>query len=93
MADQLESLVAEQMFDVAARATEEIINANYISPLAEEAFAKVRARNPDPPVTNIRCLRCIEEPLLVFPLTVGNSNLSVCQTRALCGSRCHRQVL
>ena len=39
MADQLEPLVAEEMFDVAASAAEEIINANHISPLAEEAFS------------------------------------------------------
>ncbi len=68
VAYQFKSLTVEQMLDVAARAAEEIIDANYIrSPPQRRRSQRCEPRNPDPPVTNIRCSRCITEPCRYCP--------------------------
>ena len=43
MADQLEALVVEQMLDVAPRAGEEIVEADDLRALRQQALAEMRA--------------------------------------------------
>src|SRR6516225_3376264 len=48
MANQFESLVTKQMFDISARATKEIIDTYDIGPFVEQSIAKMRAKESGP---------------------------------------------
>ena len=54
MAHQLEIRVAEQVRDVVLGAGEEIVDAEHVLAIGEQAFAKVRSEEPAPPVTRMR---------------------------------------
>ena len=59
MADEFKALMVEQMLDIVPGACEEIVQADDLRALRQKSFTKVRAKKPDPPVTSIRCSRCI----------------------------------
>ena len=44
MTDQFEALVIKQVFDIAARAAEEIVDADDVGALTQQPFAQVRAQ-------------------------------------------------
>jgi hypothetical protein len=46
MADQLEMLVVEQMLDVAARAAEEVVDADDVGAALQQPVAQMRAEEP-----------------------------------------------
>src|SRR4249919_198862 len=48
MADQFETLLAKQMFDIATGSAEEVINANDVGPSSEQPFAEERAQEARP---------------------------------------------
>ena len=60
MADQFEALVVEQMLDIAARAGEEIVDADDVGARSSSRSHRCEPRKPAPPVTKIRCSRCME---------------------------------
>src|SRR5678816_2553298 len=64
--DQLEALVAQQVLDVAARAGEEVVNADELPTLLEQPFAEVRAEESGATGDQYRIrLRHEDRPLLV----------------------------
>lgn len=57
MAEQLEAWVADQMLDIALIPCEEVVDAEYLIPVAEQPVAKVRPKKSGSPSNEYRLTR------------------------------------